>query len=500
MGHLRTAPLSLCVVVVVGCTLAALPVVQSKDLVVASLLVRPYLLVQEYSSNGTKEVTYDGYIQDLLEEVARLTGFSYKFSITADNKYGQSLNNGSWDGLIGDVLEGRADMAAGPLTETSARTKVVDFSTPFMNFGPVIIMKRPQSPVMSLEERVQRLFAPLSRSIWQLSGLAWLVTSVVLYVICRVNPYDWRRLAHDRQASWREGESFSCLNTFWFTMSNILWQGYTRSPRSMGARIVVAFWWVYVLIFVVMYIASMTNYLRVGPTQNIDDYYTDIQSLEDLSQQTQVRVGVIKDGATEQFLRSTEVPQILKMVAMAEKINASLETAVEMVRKPSRNPLAFIAESAMAKYFTKQGPCDIYMVGDFTTIGSYSLAFPINSSLVKRVDTALLILREGGVLKQLEDRWFSGECTGFQVERNTNKMQLPPFHGVDLGTFSGALIILGLGLIVGSLITCLEVCVFRYEEAKEKQDRATGQPLTTSDPAHKPLLVSNMEPEPITDV
>lgn len=54
-------------------------------------------------------------------------------------------------------------MAAGPLTETASRSRVVDFSTPFMNFGPVIILKRPQAPVMTLKERLQRLFAPLSQ-------------------------------------------------------------------------------------------------------------------------------------------------------------------------------------------------------------------------------------------------------------------------------------------------------------------------------------------------
>ncbi|KAI8788271.1 hypothetical protein BgiMline_007590, partial [Biomphalaria glabrata] len=56
----------------------------------------------------------------------------------------------------------KADIAAAPLTETSKRRSVVDFSTPFMSFGPVIIMKRPTKKVMTLEERLQRLFQPLS--------------------------------------------------------------------------------------------------------------------------------------------------------------------------------------------------------------------------------------------------------------------------------------------------------------------------------------------------
>ncbi|CAG5127786.1 unnamed protein product [Candidula unifasciata] len=500
-SHSTTA-LSLCGAVVIVYIMVAVPMAQSQVLVVSSLLIPPFLSSNEYVSNGTTQITYEGYIQDLLDELAKLTGISYTFSIRADKKFGHLLRNGSWDGLIGDVVEGRVDLAAGPLTETSARSKVVDFSTPFMNFGPVIIMKRPQAPVMTLEERLQRLFSPLSQSIWMLSGLAWLITSVVLYVICYTNPYDWRRLAKDRQASLREAESFSCLNTFWFTMSNILWQGYTRSPRSIGARIVVTFWWVYVLIFVVMYIASMTNYLQVGPTQNVDQTYTSIQKLEDLGQQSEVRVGVIEGGATEQFLLTNRIPQIKHVWARIKQMKgyvSTLDKAIDKVRK-SKKPYAFIAESAMAKYFTKHGPCDIYMVGDFTTIGSYSLAFPVNSSLVKRVDIALLILREKGVLKELEDRWFTGECSGFLVENNRNKLQLPHYHGVDLGSFSGALIILGIGLVLGSLVTCVEVFVFKFAETEVKEKPTTAQPQVNSEPAKKPVLVSSLEPEPITDV
>ncbi|BFZ12110.1 hypothetical protein BsWGS_15148 [Bradybaena similaris] len=395
-------------------------------------------------------------------------------------------------------------MAAGPLTETSSRSGVVDFSTPFMNFGPVIILKRPQTPVMTLAERLQRLFAPLSQSIWMLSGLAWMITSAVLYVICYLDPYDWRRLARDKQATAREAESFSCLNTYWFTMSNILWQGHTRSPRSLGGRIVATFWWLYVLIFIVMYIASMTNYLRVGPVQTSADSYTSIQSIEDLAEQTGINVGVIQEGATEQYLQSAKLPRIKRVWSRINQLKTyvqTLEEAIEKVRV-SRRPFAFIAESAMAKFFTKQSPCDIYMVGDFITIGSYSLAFPANSdsNLVKQIDIALLTLREKGALKQLEDRWFSGECTGFVVESNSNRLRLPPFYGVDLGTFSGALIILGLGLIIGSLATGIEVVVFKYAEVAEKGKGEAGESLTASAGIKGKQDLANAEPEPTTDV
>ncbi|KAH9519670.1 hypothetical protein Btru_003282, partial [Bulinus truncatus] len=198
--------------------------VQGKEITVSTLLLRPFLQETSTIVNGTKVTQYEGFISDLLNKIFSMTDTKFVFSVRKDNRYGQQLENGTWDGLIGDVLYKKADMAAGPLTDTSKRRAVVDFSTPFMSFGPVVILKRPTKKVMTLEERLQRLFSPLSDSVWLMSGLAWLVTTVVLYVICHVNPYDWRRLAKDKQATLREGESFTCLNSFWFTVSTLLWQ------------------------------------------------------------------------------------------------------------------------------------------------------------------------------------------------------------------------------------------------------------------------------------
>uniref|UniRef100_A0A0B6XZK1 Ionotropic glutamate receptor C-terminal domain-containing protein n=1 Tax=Arion vulgaris TaxID=1028688 RepID=A0A0B6XZK1_9EUPU len=487
-----------CVLAFIICILGTTKIVQGKSLVVTSLLVQPFLVENENIINETKHVSYAGYIPDLLEQVSKLTKLSFTLSVRTDRKYGNKLPNGSWDGLIGDIVEGRADVAVGPLTETSSRSKVVDFSTPFMNFGPVIILKKPQSPVMSLLERLQRLFAPLSQSIWMMSGMAWLVTSAVLYMICHIDPYDWRRLTKDKQATLREGESFSCLNTFWFTISTILWQGYSRSPRSLGGRIVTTFWWLYVLIFIVMYFASMTNYLRVGPMQSTEDFYTNIHSIENLADQNLVNFGVIKGGATQQYLQSAKVSKIMVVWSRINQENTMVESLEEGIVKvrTSRKPFALIAESAMAKYFTKQSPCELYMVGDFITIGSYSIAFKVNTGLVKRVDIALLTLRETGVLKELEDRWFSGGCSKFIVESNNNKVKIPPFYGVDLGTFSGALIILAFGLILGSLATIIEVFVFKYAEQEDKGKSEARTPLTSS--ANREL--PNSDPEPTTDV
>ncbi len=47
---------------------------------------------------------YIGFIPDLLMEIADLIGMNYVLTATPDNSYGYKKNDGSWDGMIGDLL------------------------------------------------------------------------------------------------------------------------------------------------------------------------------------------------------------------------------------------------------------------------------------------------------------------------------------------------------------------------------------------------------------
>ena len=66
--------------------------------------------------------------------------------------------------------------------------------------------------------------------------------------------------------------------------------------------------------------------------------------------------------------------------------------------------------SAQARYMLRQRPCDLYMVGDLSITGAYAFAYRPGWGLADKVDSALLMLRENGILKVLEDKWFAGQC------------------------------------------------------------------------------------------
>lgn len=48
---------------------------------------------------------YEGYILDMLEQLAEKAGFTYVIRPVLDNKYGTRMENGRWNGMIGEVVD-----------------------------------------------------------------------------------------------------------------------------------------------------------------------------------------------------------------------------------------------------------------------------------------------------------------------------------------------------------------------------------------------------------
>ncbi|XP_071079955.1 glutamate receptor 3-like isoform X2 [Haliotis cracherodii] len=455
-------------------TSVLLPACEGLSLNISSILVPPYLRQVGGEAGSTDPRDYEGFMKDILDEMGKLVPFDYTLHIQGHGVFG-TRRNGTWDGIVGEVLYNKVDMAAAPLTVTSNRRDAVDFSIPIQNFGPVIVMKKPTSYQPSLGDRLSRVFTPLDQSVWLLSILAYLAVSTIVYVICHCNPYEWRRMAKDGEATIREAESFTCYNSFWFVLSAWAWQGYIRSPRSLGGRIVVMSWWVYIMMFVLTFTASLTNMLRMGPTPEDVREFTRIRSLDDLTEQSNIDFGMLKHGSTYQYFENAKVPNLKRLHKIVDKkpelLEKTIEDGIKRVRTSWRKDYAFIMESAMAKYYSKQEPCDLFYVGDFTASSSYSFAYRKGWAHTKELDIAILLLRENGILHLIEEKWFAGKCQGFMINRSQDDVfNLPPYYTVDLGSFSGALILLLIGVLLGAVVTVAEVIIYRKVELEYSSD------------------------------
>jgi len=68
----------------------------------------PYLRKREDSQDGQTlegNEQYEGYVGDLAKEVSQRVGIDYIIRPVKDGKYGAQLDNGSWNGMIGELIK-----------------------------------------------------------------------------------------------------------------------------------------------------------------------------------------------------------------------------------------------------------------------------------------------------------------------------------------------------------------------------------------------------------
>ena len=116
-------------------------------------------------------------------------------------------------------------MAIAPLTITSARERVIDFSKPFMQLGISIMIKKPDKQ----KPGVFSFMDPLDSRVWLCIVISYMAVSVVLFLVSRFSPYEWQ--IENRMSGLSYISDFTILNSLWFTLGAFMRQGCDLSPR-----------------------------------------------------------------------------------------------------------------------------------------------------------------------------------------------------------------------------------------------------------------------------
>jgi hypothetical protein len=133
-----------------------------------------------------------------------------------------------------------ADIAIASMTITSERERVIDFSKPFMSLGISIMIKKP----VKQKPGVFSFLNPLSKEIWVCVIFSYVGVSIVLFIVSRFSPYEWRLLHYGDEPGHQHpgvgaspsapstvANDFSILNSLWFALGAFMQQGCDISPR-----------------------------------------------------------------------------------------------------------------------------------------------------------------------------------------------------------------------------------------------------------------------------
>ncbi|KAG7241891.1 hypothetical protein INR49_024861 [Caranx melampygus] len=341
-----------------------------------------------------------------------VTTIMYKLSIVMDGKYGaRDPETKTWNGMVGELVYGRADIAVAPLTITLVREEVIDFSKPFMSLGISIMIKKPQKS----KPGVFSFLDPLAYEIWMCIVFAYIGVSVVLFLVSRFSPYEWNL---EEQDETKDPQTPLILP---MTLASSIPSGSHWAPScsravtslpggSLSGRIVGGVWWFFTLIIISSYTANLAAFLTV------ERMVSPIESAEDLAKQTEIAYGTLDSGSTKEFFRRSKIAVYEKMWSYMKSAEPSVfvkttPDGVARVRK-SKGKFAFLLESTMNEYIEQRKPCDTMKVGGNLDSKGYGVATPKGSALRNAVNLAVLKLNEQGLLDKLKNKWWydKGEC------------------------------------------------------------------------------------------
>ena len=89
---------------------------------------KPHVHELFYDDSGKKIIGAGGFFIDPLYDMASDFNFTLTFIAQPDGKWGALDGNGTWNGLVGMLAEGRADIAAAQLSRTKERGRAISYS------------------------------------------------------------------------------------------------------------------------------------------------------------------------------------------------------------------------------------------------------------------------------------------------------------------------------------------------------------------------------------
>uniref|UniRef100_A0A8B9HE59 Glutamate receptor, ionotropic, AMPA 1a n=1 Tax=Astyanax mexicanus TaxID=7994 RepID=A0A8B9HE59_ASTMX len=453
----------------------------NRTYIVTTILESPYVMLKNNHEQLVGNDKYEGYCVELAAEIAKHVGYQYKLKIVSDGKYGaRDPETKMWNGMVGELVYGKADVAVAPLTITLVREEVIDFSKPFMSLGISIMIKKPTKS----KPGVFSFLDPLAYEIWMCIVFAYIGVSVVLFLVSRFSPYEWHAEDYEEaaeangnqpssstgqvgqstqtqpQQSQEQTNEFGIFNSLWFSLGAFMQQGCDISPRSLSGRIVGGVWWFFTLIIISSYTANLAAFLTV------ERMVSPIESAEDLAKQTEIAYGTLDAGSTKEFFRRSKIAVFEKMWSYMKSADPSVfvkttDEGVMRVRK-SKGKYAYLLESTMNEYIEQRKPCDTMKVGGNLDSKGYGVATPKGSMLRNPVNLAVLKLNEQGLLDKLKNKWWydKGECGsgGGDSKDKTSALSLSNVAGVFY------ILIGGLGLAM--LVALVEFCYKSRTESR----------------------------------
>lgn len=309
---------------------------------------------------------YRGFSIDLWEDIAEQLGVKTKF-----------VEQPTVKSLLSMVQSGQADVGIAAISITAEREKTLDFSQPMFDAGLQIMVRASDGGTASIW---QILSSPTLLPLLSILPLLILIPSHIIWLVERRHNDG---LLDDTRYLPGIGKAI------WWAAGTVGAQA-DEMPRSPLGRFFAVLMMFAGVVFVAFFTAALTSALTVQQLRG------DIQGPQDLPGK---RVATTAGSTAAAYLRKNRA----RVVAFPR-----IEQAYEALEKNEVQAVVFDAP-VLLYYAANKGADKVQVVGSMFNEEDYGIAVETGSPLRKRINRALLALRENGEYQALYDKWFNQE-------------------------------------------------------------------------------------------
>uniref|UniRef100_A0A673M4Z6 Glutamate receptor n=1 Tax=Sinocyclocheilus rhinocerous TaxID=307959 RepID=A0A673M4Z6_9TELE len=356
-----------------------------------------------------------GFCIDLLIKLAMTMNFTYEVHLVADGKFGtqERVNNSNkkeWNGMMGELLSGLADMIVAPLTINNERAQYIEFSKPFKYQGLTILVKK-EIPRSTLDSFMQ----PFQSTLWLLVGLSVHVVAVMLYLLDRFSPFGRFKVNSEEE----EEDALTLSSAMWFSWGVLLNSGIGEgAPRSFSARILGMVWAGFAMIIVASYTANLAAFLVLDRPEE--------------------RITGINDP----------------------RVSAKYEAYFTFHTTHNYGKLhAFIWDSAVLEFEASQ-KCDLVTTGELFFRSGFGIGMRKDSPWKQNVSLAILSSHENGFMEDLDKTWVRYQ----ECDSRSNAPATLTFENM-----AGVFMLVAGGIVAGIFLIFIEIAYKRHKDARRKQ-------------------------------
>ncbi|XP_049325699.1 glutamate receptor, ionotropic, N-methyl D-aspartate 2B, genome duplicate b isoform X2 [Astyanax mexicanus] len=387
-----------------------------------------------------------GFCIDILKKIAKTVKFTYDLYLVTNGKHGKKIN-GTWNGMVGEVVFKNAHMAVGSLTINEERSEVIDFSVPFIETGISVMVSRSNGTVSP-----SAFLEPFSADVWVMMFVMLLIVSAVaVFVFEYFSPVGYNRcLADGREPG---GPSFTIGKAIWLLWGLVFNNSVpVQNPKGTTSKIMVSVWAFFAVIFLASYTANLAAFMIQ------EEYVDQVTGLSDKKFQRPndfsppFRFGTVPNGSTERNIRNNYKEMHSYMTSFHQK---NVNEALHSLKTGKLD--AFIYDAAVLNYMAgRDEGCKLVTIGSgyiFATTG-YGIAIQKDSGWKRAVDLAILQLFGDGEMEELEALWLTGICHNEKNEVMSSQL--------DVDNMAGVFYMLGAAMAL-SLITFIAEHLFYWQ-------------------------------------